>query len=75
MCCFSKNVKLVADTLSECNRLDTKLGVLFASWIATWWFLRAACQFYLGRRRGDWIIFTWFSLLSLLHVFAATHTS
>ena len=37
-------------------------------WIAVWWFLRAACQLYLGKRRGDWWILGWFSLLGVLHV-------
>lgn len=53
--------------------LDAAVGVWLAGWIAAWWFLRAACQFYLGHRRGDWMVFAWFSLLGLLHVAAACH--
>ena len=47
-------------------------GQLLALWLAGWWFIRAASQLYLGRRRGDWLILAWFSLLGLLHLWAAT---
>lgn len=39
--------------------------------IALWWFLRVACQFYLGRRRGDYLVCAWFCLPGALHVIAA----
>jgi hypothetical protein len=41
---------------------------LLLSWIAAWWFLRAACQLYLGTRRGDVLTMLWFSLLGVLHL-------
>ena len=46
-------------------------GWLVASWIAVWWLIRAASQLYLGKRRGDWLIITWFGMLALLHTIAA----
>lgn len=51
--------------------LASRWGWLIASWIALWWFIRAASQFYLGCRRGDWLIFAWFGMLAVLHVAAA----
>jgi hypothetical protein len=48
----------------------TELASLLAGWIALWWFLRAACQFYLGRRPGDWMVCAWFCLLGALHAVA-----
>jgi hypothetical protein len=51
--------------------LGTTAGVLLTVWIAAFWFIRAATQLYLGRRRGDWFVVAWFSLLGIVHVFAA----
>lgn len=48
--------------------LVSAAGKWLALWIAVWWFLRAASQLYLGRRRGDWIILAGFSLLGILHL-------
>ena len=46
---------------------------LLAAWIAGWWFLRAVCQLYLGRRRGDWLVMGFFGALGVVHVAAALH--
>lgn len=43
-------------------------GHLLSQWVAGWWFLRAGTQFYLGHRRGDWLIVTGFALLYVEHV-------
>ncbi|PYK97878.1 MAG: hypothetical protein DME19_14665 [Verrucomicrobia bacterium] len=51
--------------------LGTTAGALVAGWIAAFWFVRAATQLYLGRRRGDWFVVAWFSLLGIVHVLAA----
>ncbi len=51
--------------------LGSGLGPWLAGWIAGWWLLRAASQFYLGQRRGDWIVAGWFLLLALMHGGAA----
>jgi len=51
--------------------LGTATGVLLAGWIAAFWFIRAATQLYLGRRRGDWFVVAWFSLLGIVHAVAA----
>jgi hypothetical protein len=48
-------------------------GPLLATWIAVWWFLRAANQLYLGRRRADWLLIVWFAFLGLLHTAVAVH--
>lgn len=45
----------------------TTTGRLLAVWIAVWWFLRAASQFYLGQRRGDWWIAAGFAWLGIVH--------
>ncbi len=50
--------------------LGTGPGALVAGWIAAFWFVRAATQLYLGRRRGDWFVVAWFSLLGIVHVLA-----
>lgn len=47
--------------------LGTGVGRILALWIAGWWFLRAASQCYLGRRRGDWWIAAGFAWLGLVH--------
>lgn len=47
---------------------STPAAPLLALWIAGWWFLRAAAQLYLGRRRGDWLILIGFAALGLLHL-------
>jgi hypothetical protein len=46
-------------------------GRLLALWIAGWWFVRAASQFAMGRRVGDWIILVFFAALGLLHLVVA----
>ena len=51
--------------------LGTFAGALAAVAIAGFWFVRAGTQFYLGHRRGDWFVVTWFALLGALHVLAA----
>ncbi|MCE7987471.1 MAG: hypothetical protein DYG89_40405 [Caldilinea sp. CFX5] len=47
--------------------LGTTTGRILAVWIAVWWFLRAASQFYLGQRRGDWWIAAGFAWLGIVH--------
>lgn len=51
--------------------LGTFPGVLGAGAIAGFWFMRAGTQFYLGRRKGDWLVFTLFASFGVLHVVAA----
>ncbi len=51
--------------------LGSFTGSLAAGVIAGFWFMRAGTQFCLGRRRGDWFVFTFFALLGALHVIAA----
>jgi hypothetical protein len=51
--------------------LSSSPGSLAAGVIAGFWFVRAGSQFYLGRRRGDWFVFTFFALLGLVHMVAA----
>lgn len=46
--------------------LGTTTGRLLSLWIALWWTIRAASQFYLGRRRGDWLIAAGFALLAVI---------
>jgi hypothetical protein len=43
-------------------------GDWLALWIAGWWSVRAASQFYLGRRPGDWLISLGFFALGLIHL-------
>lgn len=47
--------------------LGTGTGRILTLWIAGWWFLRAASQFYLGRRRGDYWIAAGFAWLGVVH--------
>jgi len=47
--------------------VGTPLGRILALWIAVWWFIRAASQFYLGQRRGDWWIAAGFAWLGVVH--------
>ena len=49
----------------------TSAGVWLAAWVAGFWFVRAATQFYLGRRRRDWCVVCVFAALGLVHVAAA----
>ncbi|HRJ41413.1 MAG: hypothetical protein KJZ86_13090 [Caldilineaceae bacterium] len=51
--------------------LGSTAGRLLSLWIALWWLIRAASQFYLGRRRGDWWIGAGFALLALIQFAAA----
>ncbi len=48
--------------------LGTTTGWILALWIAGWWFIRAASQFYLGQRRGDWWIAVGFAWLGVVHL-------
>lgn len=57
--------------LTSMQWLSSDTGRWLALWIAGWWFLRAASQLYLGRRRGDWLILIGFAGLGLLHLVAA----
>lgn len=60
----------VADLLAS-HWFGLSWGVWLALWLAGWWFLRAASQLYLGRRRGDWLILAGFALLGGIHLGAA----
>ena len=51
--------------------LGTDGGRWLALWLTGWWFLRAASQLYLGRRRGDWLILAGFAFLGVIHLGAA----
>ena len=51
--------------------LGTDGGKWLALWVTGWWFLRAASQLYLGRRRGDWLVLIGFGLIGLMHLGAA----
>jgi hypothetical protein len=53
--------------------LNTSTGALGAGVVAGFWLLRARTQFYLGHRRGDWLVAAWFSLLGLVHLVAVTN--
>lgn len=57
----------IVDLLAN-SWIGTPPGRLLAFWIGGWWLLRAASQFYLGRRLGDWVVVIGFGLLGLLHV-------
>ena len=54
--------------LSCAHWLQTGFGWVIALWIAVWWFLRALCQLYLGRRSGDLMVMGWFLLLGMVHM-------
>ena len=51
--------------------LQWDVGRLLALWIAGWWFVRAASQWYMGRRVGDWLILAFFASLGVLHLVVA----
>lgn len=51
--------------------LGTLPGSVASGVVAGFWFMRAGAQFYLGRRRGDWLVFWWFAGLGVLQVVAA----
>ena len=51
--------------------LGTSSGSLAAGTIAGFWLVRAGTQFYLGHRRGDWLVMALFAFLATLHVVAA----
>lgn len=51
--------------------LPTPTGRLVSLWIGGWWFIRAASQLYLWRRRGDWLILLGFASLGIWHLMAA----
>lgn len=48
--------------------LRGEAGRWLALWIAGFWVVRAASQFYLGRRSGDWVILAGFAGLALIHL-------
>lgn len=68
-------VSIGAADLFSASWLKQPFGPLLAAWIAAWWFLRALCQLYLGRRRGDWLVMGFFAALGFLHAAAALHTA
>lgn len=47
-------------------------GTDFRVWLCVWmaggWFVRAACQLYMGRRLGDWLILAGFALIGMVHL-------
>src|SRR3990172_9096727 len=51
--------------------LNSTGGRLLSLWIAGWWFLRAASQLYLGRRRGDWLILAGVAGLGMIQLTVA----
>jgi hypothetical protein len=63
-------VGIGAADLFAASWLGTPHGRWLAAWIAGWWFLRAATQLHIGRRRGDLVILAWFAMLGALHVAA-----
>ncbi|HZQ07427.1 MAG TPA: hypothetical protein VFD70_12680 [Anaerolineae bacterium] len=48
--------------------LHSAYGALIAAWIASFYFLRAGTQLYMGKRRGDWMILAAFSALGVFHL-------
>lgn len=48
--------------------LRSAYGALIAIWIALFYFLRAASQLAMGRRRGDWLILFAFAMLGIFHL-------
>jgi hypothetical protein len=57
----------ITDLLAQ-QWIGTPVGRWLALWIAGWWFIRAASQLYLGRRRGDWWILAGFAWLGVIHL-------
>jgi hypothetical protein len=51
--------------------LASPFGRLVCAWMALAWFVRAASQLYLGRRRGDWLILLGFAAIGGLHAVLA----
>ena len=51
--------------------LNTQFRWIIALWISVWWLLRAICQLYLGKRKGDLVVMAWFVLLSIIHLAVA----
>jgi hypothetical protein len=51
--------------------LGTFPGSVASGVVAGFWFTRAGTQFYLGRRRGDWLVFSFFAGLGVLQLIAA----
>lgn len=50
---------------------STSAGVWLSAWVAGFWFVRAATQPYLGRRRGDWFVVGVFAALGCAHIVTA----
>lgn len=48
--------------------LYSAYGTLIAVWIALFYFIRAASQLAMGRRRGDWLICAAFAALGAFHL-------
>jgi hypothetical protein len=70
--CVSYTIVLAGVFDLFCSKwLGTVPGAFGAVAVAGLWFVRAGTQFYLGRRRGDWFVITFFTLLGALHVVAA----
>ncbi len=51
--------------------LGTTPGKITTLVVAGFWLVRAGTQLYLGRRKGDWLVILFFTLLCILHVAAA----
>src|SRR6185436_874501 len=51
--------------------IGTLPGTVGAGAVAGFWFVRAGTQFYVGKRRGDWFVVFWFTMLAVLHIVAA----
>jgi hypothetical protein len=50
--------------------LSASYGQVVTLWIGAFYFIRAASQLYMGRRRGDWLILAAFGALGAFHVLA-----
>ncbi len=48
--------------------LRSTYGALIAIWIALFYFIRAASQLAMGKRRGDWLILAAFAALGVFHI-------
>lgn len=57
--------------LCSASWIVTVPGKLGSIAVAGFWFVRAASQTYLGRRRGDWLVMAFFAAIGILHVIVA----
>jgi hypothetical protein len=46
-----------------------RAGTYVSAWSGAFWWLRAAAQFYVGRRPGDWFVIVFFSALGIVQLF------